>query len=201
MLAIDTATGACSVALFDDGQCIDVAHADVGRGHAEHLLPMIAALDSGGRADAIAVDIGPGSFTGIRVGVAAARALGFGWGAQVSGYHSLALLAAIDGARADTTVAVEGGHGQLFIGRYGADLSEIDAPRSLSFAEAVGAIVTQRVIGNAADRVIAARGFGVSAAVKIHSRSVASLPAHALARAASPFYGRPADAQPMQAAS
>ncbi|MEE2916267.1 MAG: tRNA (adenosine(37)-N6)-threonylcarbamoyltransferase complex dimerization subunit type 1 TsaB, partial [Pseudomonadota bacterium] len=94
ILSIDTATAACSVALFEDGRLIDARHAVVGRGHAERLVPMIAELPDGGRADHILVDVGPGSFTGIRVGIAAARGLALGWGASVSGYGALALVAA-----------------------------------------------------------------------------------------------------------
>ena len=109
-LAIETATASCSVALFEGDNVVDWRHEVVGRGHAERLLPMIADLQNGGRAEAILVDCGPGSFTGVRVGVAAARALGFGWGAPVLGYHSLALIASI-AKTSDTAVAIEGGHG------------------------------------------------------------------------------------------
>jgi tRNA threonylcarbamoyladenosine biosynthesis protein TsaB len=55
---------------------------------------MIAGLPGQGRAARILVDVGPGSFTGVRVGLAAARGLAIGWGAEVAGYSSLALLAA-----------------------------------------------------------------------------------------------------------
>src|ERR1700712_731470 len=93
-LVIETATAACSVALIEDGRVVAPMHEIVGRGHAERLVPMIAELPRGGRADAILVDVGPGSFTGIRVGIAAARGLGLGWGIPVHGYSSLALIAA-----------------------------------------------------------------------------------------------------------
>ncbi len=90
----------------------------VGRGHAEQLLLMIAALPDGGRADTIWVDCGPGSFTGIRVGIAAAKGLGFGWGVPVEGFSSMALIAAAWFARnddVDVTVVVDGGHGEVFV--------------------------------------------------------------------------------------
>ena len=115
---IETATAACSVALIDDDRVIASDAAVVGRGHAERLMPMIAALPGGGRADAIWVDCGPGSFTGIRVGVAAARALGFGWGVPVAGFSSLALIAAAWFAGHDedaVTVVIDGGHGEQFV--------------------------------------------------------------------------------------
>lgn len=118
-LIIDTATAACSVALCDAGGVIASAHETVGRGHAERLVPMIAELPDGGRADAILVDVGPGSFTGIRVGIAAARGLALGWGVPVSGYSSMALVAAAAFASPPlpdrVAVVLEGGHGELFM--------------------------------------------------------------------------------------
>ena len=191
---IETATSVCSVALFDRYRLVDYGHAVVARGHAERLLPMIAALDGGGRAEAIHVDVGPGSFTGVRVGVAAARALGFGWGVPVSGFASLALLAAIDGSRDDTLIAIEGGHGELFVARYAADGSVRSAPRSLPFAEAVLEATEPRVVGNAANRLIAARGWGEGFAVDPDARLAISVEA---ALAPVPIYGRSADAKPM----
>lgn len=115
LLVIDTATAACSVALIESGQVIAERHALVGRGHAEQLVPMIAALPDGGRAGLILVDVGPGSFTGIRVGIAAARGLGLGWGAPVHGMSSLALVAAAAGGEGMLAVVLEGGHGELFM--------------------------------------------------------------------------------------
>jgi tRNA threonylcarbamoyladenosine biosynthesis protein TsaB len=197
-LAIETATAACSVALIEDGRVVASDHAVVGRGHAERLLPMIAALPDGGRCDAILVDVGPGSFTGIRVGVAAARALGFAWGVPVAGYASLALLAAINGGQDATVVAIEGGHGELFVARYGGDpLAEVEAPRSLPFDDAVAQIAARRIIGNAAQRLVKAGVDAEAFDIAPDARSTLLLPPSLAALPPVPFYGRGADAKPM----
>jgi tRNA threonylcarbamoyladenosine biosynthesis protein TsaB len=200
-LAIETATAACSVALIEDRRVVASDHAIVGRGHAERLLPMIAALPGGGRCDAILVDTGPGSFTGIRVGIAAARALAFAWGVPVTGYASLALVAAIDGGQDATTVAIEGGHGELFLARYGGDpLAEIEAPRSLPFDMAVATVATRRIIGNAAQRLVDAGVAADALDIALDARATMLLPSPLLSLPPVPFYGRGADARPMATA-
>lgn len=118
-LAIETASEACSVALFtaDDG-LIAHDHQMIGRGHAEALVPMIAALPDKGRAARILVSLGPGSFTGVRIGLATARALGLAWGADVAGYPTLALIAAMALMKhpgEPVTVCINGGHGEWFV--------------------------------------------------------------------------------------
>src|SRR6187397_2701295 len=93
ILAIDTSTSACTAALFGaDGACLGRRDELIGRGHSERLVPMIAELLNGRKADRILVGVGPGSFTGIRVGIAAAHGLAIGWNAQIAGLSSLALL-------------------------------------------------------------------------------------------------------------
>src|SRR5580765_4314318 len=112
-LVIDSATAACSAALIgSDGGIIDQRHEIVGRGHAERLLPMVADLLAGRAPNSILVDCGPGSFTGVRVGLAAAHGLAIGWKVDLAGYSSLALIAAASG-EAEIAVALVGGHGEL----------------------------------------------------------------------------------------
>lgn len=117
-LVIDTATRACSVALFDDDRLVAAEHELIGRGHAERLLPLIASLPGRGKAGKIMVNTGPGSFTGIRVGVAAAKALGLAWHIEVHGYGCLALVAAMGQSQLSASgpidVVMTGGHGEYF---------------------------------------------------------------------------------------
>lgn len=195
LLAIETASSVCSVALIEDGRVVDYGHKLVGRGHAEQLLPMIGALEGGGRPDGILVDVGPGSFTGVRVGVAAARALAFGWGVPVHGFHSPVLLAALDGYRYDTAVVIEGGHGEVFVLTY--DGTSDPLPRSVPFADAVADIGEKRVVGNAGGRLIAARGWGEANQGDLDARDVVLLRTDHSNLPAIPFYGREADAKPM----
>lgn len=94
ILALSTSSPALSIALLDGAQVLARRHQLIGRGHAEALVPAIADLLDGARAGSIIVDIGPGSYTGIRIGIAAARALGLAWGVPVHGVSALALVAA-----------------------------------------------------------------------------------------------------------
>src|SRR4051794_2234179 len=116
ILAFDTSTAACTAALFDgSGGCIARRDELIGRGHSERLVPMIAEMLKGRRAERILVGVGPGSFTGIRVGIAAAHGLAIGWDADLAGMSSLALLAAGAELDGDVAAAVIGGHGGLFV--------------------------------------------------------------------------------------
>lgn len=114
ILGIDTSAGQCAVALLGtDGSLLTRKAEPMDRGHAEALWPMIeAALVEAGAAYAgirrIGVCTGPGSFTGIRVGVAAARGLGLGLGVPVVGIDRLRALAAQAGDGGETAVAVAG---------------------------------------------------------------------------------------------
>ena len=201
-LVIDSASEACSVALVDDGGVIDYRHEILGRGHAERLVPLIAELVDGGRAASIAVGCGPGSFAGVRIGVAAARALALGWHIPVRGFSSLALVAA---AAADDIIAaggalivMEGGHGQWFVQRFGADLASRRELRSLLPEEAVRES-DALVVGNRAEAFVARRGSGAAIAMLPDARAFPRVPADALFAEPSPIYGRAPDAKPMAA--
>src|ERR1700750_2022211 len=110
VFAIDTAIEACSAAVLDTERGAILARESVpmARGHAEALMPLIkrvldrAALDIGSY-DRIAVTTGPGSFTGLRVGIAAARGIGLAAGKPVVGLTTLAAYAAPHIAQDDKT--------------------------------------------------------------------------------------------------
>ena len=116
ILALDTSTPACTAALFAaDGSLFARADQVIGRGHAEYLAPMIADMLSGRVPSIICVGVGPGSFTGLRIGIACAQGLGIGWEIPVHGLDSLALIAAGAPGDGPVAVAVSGGHGELFV--------------------------------------------------------------------------------------
>lgn len=197
-LVIDTATDACSVALFEDGAFIAGDWRLLGRGHAENLIPMIAALPGRGEASRIVVSLGPGSFTGVRVGIAAARALGFAWSAKVVGYPTLALLAAM--ARAQTgaepvAVAMTGGHGEWFVARYDADGVAAMPAAALRPEQAALTCPERIVAGNQSAALIEARGFGQALPLWPDARRFALLPSGVLQDDPTPIYGRAPDAK------
>ncbi len=195
-LALDTSGSACSVALLEDGELLEERHERVGRGHAERLIPWIAALPEGGRADRIIVGCGPGSFTGVRIAIAAARGLGLGWSVPVEGVSSLALIAT-QGAEAPFTVAIEGGHGEIFVQRFmdrrGIALDDL---RSCVLADALSS-PDALVLGSAAARLVAARGWGEVFEADARAATVVALASGVASLSPVPVYGRGPDARPM----
>ncbi len=197
-LVIDCATDACSVALFDDGVLLGGDCRVLGRGHAEALVPMIAALPGKGRADRIAVSLGPGSFTGVRVGIAAARALGLAWKIAVLGYPTLALVAAQGRAASGdepVTAAMMGGHGEWFVQHFDAEGAPTCALASLSPEDAANVTASEHIAGSQAEALVALRGFGEAHTLLPDARQFGLLPHHLLTRDVSPIYGRAPDAR------
>ncbi len=160
-LVIDSATAACSVALIGgDGALAGERHEVVGRGHAERLMPMIQDLLAGRAPSSILVGCGPGSFTGTRVGLAAAHGLSIGWGVPLLGYSSMALIAAAT-VEPEVAVALHGGHGELFVQTFAGEPLAARGPL-LSLAPDAAAAVTQAdlVVGSGAEALVQARGHG-----------------------------------------
>jgi tRNA threonylcarbamoyladenosine biosynthesis protein TsaB len=199
-LVIDSASEACSVALLEAGRVVDHRHEVIGRGHAERLVPLIAELADGGRADTIVVGCGPGSFAGVRIGVAAARALALGWQVPVHGFSTLALVAAGAAdeiaAAGGALVVMEGGHGQWFVQPFDADLSPRAGIGSLVPDEAVR-LADELVVGNRAEPFVTRRGAGRALLALPDARAYLHLPPAALIDQPSPIYGRAPDAKPM----
>lgn len=203
-LVIDCATQALSLALVEGDAVALHHHRLMGRGHAEALVPLIADLLAGARAEAVAVNVGPGSFTGIRVGIAAARALGFAWGAPVTGYGCMAMCATMarrDGAPLDEPVAIvmTGGHGELFWQRFAGDaeLTPLGSLCSTPVAELARTLGDHRVHGSGADALVEARGWGEAIACLPDAAAWPMLPARHRALPPTALYGREADAKPM----
>ncbi len=202
-LAIETATEACSVALFEGSQVLAHDHRELGRGHAERLVPMIADLPDKGRADRILVSLGPGSFTGVRIGIATARALGFAWGAKVLGYPTLALVAvrAWQPDPRPVTVCMNGGHGEWFVQNFLNDVPE-DEVQSLLPEDAVRACNHDVIVGNRAAELADLCGSEKLALNLLpDARAVRLLHETRLTAALSPIYGRAPDATPQKVAS
>jgi tRNA threonylcarbamoyl adenosine modification protein YeaZ len=197
-LAIECATEACSVALFEGERVIASDHRVLGRGHAERLVPMIAALPDRGRAGRILVSLGPGSFTGVRIGIATARALGYAWRAQVAGYPTLALVAAM--LRADHpcerhAVCMTGGHGEWFVQPFAADGMAEAEVRSLAPDAAATVIDAALVGGTQAEALVARRGHGQALPLHPDARFALRVPAPLVTSSVRPIYGRPPDAR------
>ena len=129
VLAIDTALEACSVAVLDTERSDVRAHESLPmqRGHAEALMPLIArVLDRAqldfAALDRVAVTTGPGSFTGLRVGIAAARGIALAAGKPAIGLSTLAAFAAPFIAADDTlpvVVAIDARHDHVYLQVFG----------------------------------------------------------------------------------
>jgi len=125
-LALSTSSPALSIALVDGPVVLARHHELIGRGHAEQLVPRVQALLAGRRPDRILIDVGPGSYTGIRIGIAGARALGLAWAVPVHGVSALSLVAAQafagDPGLVSLWALIDAGRGQVAGARLGRDL-------------------------------------------------------------------------------
>jgi tRNA threonylcarbamoyl adenosine modification protein YeaZ len=168
ILAIDTALGACAVCVLDteDRKVGASESVPMFRGQAEALMPMIArVMDEANiefvELDRIAVTTGPGSFTGLRVGISAARGIALAAAKPAVGLSTLAAYAAPHIAQDDTTpvvAVVDARHEHVYMQVFGAGGRTLVAPRIAPIREAVraAALGSARVVGSAANLIIAA---------------------------------------------
>jgi tRNA threonylcarbamoyladenosine biosynthesis protein TsaB len=225
VLALDTALAACSAAVFDtaNGGLIASESLLMARGHAEALMPLIErVMKKSGVAFAelerIVVTTGPGSFTGLRVGIAAARGLGVATKIPVVGVTTLSAYAAPYLAADDqipVVVAIDARHDHVYLQVFGAGGRTLIAPRLAPLNEAIRAAseAPARIIGSAAKAVAAGLGRGLgrtaSAPVVVDTREAPEIGWVAQIGAAvseaqappKPQYLRAPDAQPQYAAA
>jgi tRNA threonylcarbamoyladenosine biosynthesis protein TsaB len=162
ILAIDTALDACSVAVLDTrtSRLIAQETQPMKRGHAEALMPMIARVMKDAALafadlDRITVTTGPGSFTGLRVGLSAARGIALAADKPVVGVTTLTAFAApVVSANASQPViaAIDARHDHVYVQAVAGDGSPLMSPRIAPIEEALGAarFGAPHLVGNAA---------------------------------------------------
>ncbi|WP_244487434.1 MULTISPECIES: tRNA (adenosine(37)-N6)-threonylcarbamoyltransferase complex dimerization subunit type 1 TsaB [unclassified Aureimonas] len=215
LLAIDTAGSRCSACLFDPKtrQVLARADPDIGKGHAERLMDDVAGLlgEAGATyADLtrLAVVVGPGSFTGLRVGVAAVRGLSLALGLPALGVGTLEALAEPHrGGGLPVLAVLDAKRGEIYAALHDSDGTEILEPTALApadlpgflagFEEGASLIVTGSGASIAADalagrwpvRAMPEAYVDIAAVARIAaSREPGAVP--------SPLYLRGADAKP-----
>ena len=220
VLAIDTALEACAAAVLDteQGEIVASESQPMARGHAEALMPLIARVMGKAQAefanlDRVAVTSGPGSFTGLRVGIAAARGIALAAGKPAFGLTTLAAFAAPHIAKDDSipvAVAIDARHEHVYLQIFGPGGRTLVTPSISSIRDAVraAAIGPTRLVGNAARMLEQAWPGGEAAPQLVEQLSapaidwVARLGAAAGGKAEQPrpLYLRAPDAQPQDAA-
>jgi len=218
ILAIDTALPAVSACVLDSGEIEPIARETeaMERGHAEALLPLIArivgAVDGGfASIDRVAVTVGPGSFTGIRIGLAAAQGIAIARKIEVVGVSTLAALAApyiLEPFEGVLAAAIDARHGQVYIAAYGPDGRTVLSARRMGAHEALRALGDGplRLVGSGAALLEPqARASGVVAHIvdraavpDIAFVARLGLVANAPDAPARPFYLKPPDAKPLE---
>lgn len=230
ILAIDTALPAVSVCVLDLGALAPAARETLAmeRGHAEALLPMVQrvvrAVDGGFELiDRVAVTVGPGSFTGVRIGLAAAQGIALARGVALVGVSTLSALAApnfLEPFEGVLAAAIDARNGQIYFAAFGPDGRILVSPRRVGAAEALRALghcptltgggeeLTRRtllIVGSGAALLetqakasgFSARILGADAAADIAFVARLGLVANANEAPARPLYLKPPDAKPL----
>jgi tRNA threonylcarbamoyladenosine biosynthesis protein TsaB len=215
ILALDTSMGACSAAVLRTNgaeRTLFVRQEAMARGHAEALMPMVAetmaeAALPFAELDVIAATTGPGSFTGVRIAIAAARGLALVTGAGLFGTDSLTVMAkAAEHLAEPFAVAVDARRGMLYFGLYDGDARQLEGPLLLSPGDAAQRLPATlcRAVGSGAASLAeaaAGRGLRVAASFAELQPSAAALAQIAYESGETsptlkPLYLRPPDAKP-----
>ncbi len=202
ILALDTSTAACTAALLlPDGTIVASRDEEIGRGHAERLVPMISEMLEGHVPTRLLVGVGPGSFTGLRVGIAAAHGMAIGWSVPLLGMNSLALLAAsAPPGEGKVTAAMSGGHGELFVQTFDRKKLTPTGPiASLTPEKAAGKADAPLVVGSGAEALVEARGTGEALSLFPLASRALLLPELLRVLEGEPAYIRAPDARPKAA--
>jgi tRNA threonylcarbamoyladenosine biosynthesis protein TsaB len=220
VLAIDTALAACSAAVLDTeyGGVLASESLPMTRGHAEALMPLIANLMAAADMrfrdiDRVAVTTGPGSFTGLRVGIAAARGIALAADKPAVGLSTLSAYAAPHIA-ADETVpvvaAIDARHGHVYLQVFAPGGRTFTTPRLANLGEAAraAAAAPAYIVGSAAQALAAALSPPDAVPVAVDARAAPDIAWVARVGAVvpegqsppKPQYLRAPDAQPQNAA-
>lgn len=153
ILALDTASSWCAAAVYDSGTNMVLAEIskNIGKGHAEVLMDYIeqAITQSGiamAKLDRVAVNVGPGSFTGVRIGVSAARGFALALDRPalgVSAFDALASEVAISHPGQPVLVLLEAHRGEIYVQAFGTEGVAITGPMVLAREEALALIQQQ----------------------------------------------------------
>ena len=220
VLAIDTALAACSAAVLDTvfGGVIASESLPMVRGHAEALIPLIARVMARAELsmfdiDRVAVTTGPGSFTGLRVGISAARGIALAANKPAVGLSTLLAYAAPHLANDETTPVVsviDARHNHVYLQTFAPGGRTVIAPRIAPISEAVriAAETPARIVGNAARLVADGLKSQGKPSIVVDDRAAPDIAWIATTGAAmdqdqappKPQYLRAPDAQPQNAA-
>jgi tRNA threonylcarbamoyladenosine biosynthesis protein TsaB len=207
VLALDTCLAACSVALVDDGRPLAAGSQAMARGHQERLAPLVKELMGEAGVDfaaigMIAVTVGPGSFTGLRVGLAFAKGLALALRRPCVGVGTLEAVAASAPHKGFCAAVIDAGRGWVYIQAF-AGTRPLAAPQILPLEQA-----RAHILGLSGDGecLLAGPGAGLFEATIPRARSagvaapspetVARLALSAAALPPSPLYLRAPDARP-----